>query len=113
MAAGGLRALTGIADGGRFVTYGTAGGFANPERGSTACRGVTSDRPDPGRTDGPPDGTRTAEPGTGTGCRRPVASGHRRHVLARSGRRRASRTGRAYNGGINTVDADYRETVRI
>ena len=47
----GTAAVDAVADGGRFVTYGTAGGFANPDTESLARRGVRVIAP---LLDGPP-----------------------------------------------------------
>jgi NADPH2:quinone reductase len=48
----GTAALGAVADGGRFVTYGTADGFAAPDPESTARRGIRVHAP---LLDGPPD----------------------------------------------------------
>jgi NADPH:quinone reductase len=48
----GTAALDAVADGGRFVTYGTAGGFAAPDPESAARRGIRLLAP---LLDGPPD----------------------------------------------------------
>jgi NADPH2:quinone reductase len=48
----GTAALDAVADGGRFVTYGTVGGFAAPDPESAARRGIRVFAP---LLDGPPD----------------------------------------------------------